>query len=194
MRPQCTRFVQLDALRCCRRAVRCTGTVVLLLCWPATSPPTTEGSNEARASAQRTGRGASVEVQLERNDCRNPNWRCSRGAPAQVAPDRSRAAVRDTAAQVPPTHNDDEFRAVGCCIDRVQTCIRDHGLMSVQIRPTIRRRWVDCMGVHDASDELARLSLYGGQGTPSRKQVVQRHLEELSGETGHALRRLDGCN
>jgi hypothetical protein len=28
--------------------------------------------------------------------------------------------------------------------------------------------------VHDASDELARLSLYGGQGIASKKQVVQR--------------------
>jgi hypothetical protein len=82
-------------------------------------------------------------------------------------------------------------------VDALTGCRRayaTHGLMSVQIRPTIRRRWVDCMGVHDASDELARLSLYGGQGTPSRKQVVQRHLEELSDETGHAIRRLEGCN
>jgi hypothetical protein len=30
-------------------------------------------------------------------------------------------------------------------------------------------------GVHDASDELARLSLDGGQGIASEKQVVQRH-------------------
>lgn len=66
--------------------------------------------------------------------------------------------------------------------------------MSVQIRPTIRRRWVDCMGVHDASDELARLSLYGGQGTASKKQLVQRHLEQPPDETRHAIGRLNSMD
>ena len=127
MRPGCTR----DSCywRCCVVRGRPTRRDAAAACCVLASNVTTEVSSEARASSAHSARPPRLVGGTTRIDERHGgrlcvkcvNWRCLRCAPAQVAPEWS-LTLKDT-VQVPPT-NDDEFRAVGRCIDQEQTCRR----------------------------------------------------------------------
>jgi hypothetical protein len=84
------RFVCCDALPCCRGSSRYNAALLVV----PTSPPGTTMKRAAFTTP--LGRGASTKVQFDRDDHERLNWRCSRCAHAQVAPERSRK-LRDTA-------------------------------------------------------------------------------------------------